>query len=101
MFVSHSYGMTFSVAQYIMWIFVATIAAVGNAGVPMGCYFLSSALIASLHLPLTMMAVILPFYSLIDMFETSINVWSDACVTAVTDKHTAAKQLAASVDTHV
>lgn len=100
MFVSHSYGMTFSLAQYIMWVFVATIAAVGNAGVPMGCYFLSSALIASLHLPLTMMAVILPFYSLIDMLETSINVWSDACVTAVTDKHIAAKQLSASMDPH-
>jgi Na+/H+-dicarboxylate symporter len=100
MFVSHSHGMTFSPAQYVMWIFVASIAAVGNAGVPMGCYFLSSALIASLHLPLTMMAVILPFYSLIDMLETAINVWSDACVTAVTNKHIAAKQLSASQDPH-
>ena len=101
MFVAHSHGMTFSAAQYIMWVFVATIAAVGNAGVPMGCYFLSSALVASLHLPLTLMAVILPFYSLIDMLETSINVWSDACVTAVTDKHISAKKLAASVDEDV
>jgi Na+/H+-dicarboxylate symporter len=103
MFVSHSYGMHFSAAQYVMWIFIASIAAIGNAGVPMGCYFLSSALIASLQLPLTMMAVILPFYSLIDMLETAINVWSDACVTAVTHQQIALKEGASttSIDQYV
>lgn len=37
-------------------------------------------------LPLNLMFVILPFYAFIDMVETAINVWSDACVTAAVDK---------------
>ena len=32
---------------------------------------------------LLFMGVILPFYGLIDMLETALNVWSDACVTKV------------------
>lgn len=32
------------------------------------------------------MGIILPFYNLIDMVETSLNVWSDSCITIVIDK---------------
>lgn len=86
LFVSMSHGVVFTHFEMVMWIFIATIAAVGNAGVPMGCYFLSSALLVSMEVPLHIMGVILPFYTLIDMLETSINVWSDSCVTVVVDK---------------
>jgi Na+/H+-dicarboxylate symporter len=86
LFVSMSNGMVFSGAEMIMWIFVATIAAVGNAGVPMGCYFLSSAFLAAMNVPLNILGIILPFYAMIDMLETAINVWSDSCVLAVVDK---------------
>ncbi len=86
LFVSMSNGMHFSVPELIAWIFIATLTAVGNAGVPMGCYFLSMALLTSMNVPLDLMFVILPFYVFLDMLETSINVWSDACVTAVVDK---------------
>ena len=89
LFVSMSNGMVFSNMEMIMWIFIATVAAVGNAGVPMGCYFLSGALLAAMNVPLNIMGVILPFYSLIDMLETSINVWSDSCVAAVVDRDVA------------
>jgi Na+/H+-dicarboxylate symporter len=30
--------------------------------------------------------VILPFYTIIDMVETAVNVWSDSCVAALVDK---------------
>lgn len=86
LYVSMSNGMVFSGVEMFMWIFVATIAAVGNAGVPMGCYFLASAFLAAMNVPLNILGVILPFYSMIDMLESAINVWSDACVTAVVDK---------------
>lgn len=86
LFVSMSNGMTFSLPEMIGWVFIATIAALGNAGVPMGCYFLSSAFLAAMGVPLNILGVILPFYTLIDMLETSINVWSDSCVTAIVDK---------------
>lgn len=86
LFVSMAHGVVYSPFSLFAWIFVATIAAVGNAGVPMGCYLLSSALLASMNVPLAMMGVILPFYGLIDMVESAINVWSDTCVTAIVDK---------------
>ena len=66
-----------------LWVVVATIAAVGNAGVPMGCFFLSASLLSSMNVSITLLGVILPFYGLIDMFETALNVWSDSCVVTV------------------
>lgn len=92
LFVSMSNGMTYTTVEMIMWIFVATVAAVGNAGVPMGCFFLSSAFLAAMNVPLNIMGIILPFYAIIDMFETAINVWSDSCVVAVVDKEVKEEQ---------
>ena len=86
LFVSMAYGVSYSPLALFTWVFIATIAAVGNAGVPMGCFLLSSALLASMDVPLAMMGVILPFYGLIDMLESAINVWSDTCVTALVDE---------------
>ncbi len=86
LFVSMSNGINYTGFEMLMWVVIATIAAVGNAGVPMGCYFLSSALLAAMGIPLNLLGVILPFYAMIDMLESAINVWSDCCVTAVVDK---------------
>lgn len=89
LFVSMSNGMTYSPVELFAWIFIATVAALGNAGVPMGCFFLSTAFLAAMNVPLNILGVILPFYTLIDMFESAINVWSDSCVTAVVDREVA------------
>ncbi len=67
------------------WIIVATVAAIGNAGVPMGCFFLSASLLAGMNVPILLMGVILPFYAVIDMVETALNVWSDSCVATMVD----------------
>lgn len=83
LFVSTSQGMTYTYPEMALWIILSTVAAIGNAGVPMGCYFLASAFLAAMNVPLHILGVILPFYSLIDMLESAINVWSDSCVTAV------------------
>lgn len=86
LFVATSNGMTFTIWQMLPWVLIATVAAIGNAGVPMGCFFLTSAFLIGMDVPLGIMGVILPFYALIDMIETALNVWSDLCVTRVTDK---------------
>jgi Na+/H+-dicarboxylate symporter len=78
-------GVEVSLGSMFLWVNIATIAAIGNAGVPMGCFFLSASLLASMNVSITLMGVILPFYSLIDMLETALNVWSDACVAKVVD----------------
>ncbi len=86
LFVSKSYGMHFSIYQMITWIFLATIAAIGNAGVPMGCYFLTSAFLTSMNVPLYLMGLILPIYTMIDMLESALNVWSNSCICQIVDK---------------
>jgi len=91
LFVSMSYGMVYTPFDMVMWVFVATLAAIGNAGVPMGCYFLSSAFLAAMNMPLEIMGIILPIYTLMDMVETGVNVWSDCCVTAIVDKELSEK----------
>ena len=72
----------------IVWCFVAVICAIGNAGVPMGCYFLTLSLMAGVGGNLMILGVILPIYTIIDMIETAENVWSDCCICAMVDKAT-------------
>lgn len=79
-------GIEVSLATMGLWVVVATVAAIGNAGVPMGCFFLSASLLASMNVPITLLGIILPFYALIDMLETALNVWSDSCVVKVVDE---------------
>jgi Na+/H+-dicarboxylate symporter len=85
LFVMQNGGTTLTLAQMILWLFIAVIAAVGNAGVPMGCYFLTLSLMAGTGAPVGIMGIILPAYTIFDMIETAENVWSDSCVCAMTD----------------
>ena len=89
-YLMQNHGMVVSLPMMGLWVIIATIAAIGNAGVPMGCFFLSASLLASMNVPITLMGIILPFYSLIDMLETALNVWSDSCVAKVVNDKTAA-----------
>lgn len=79
-------GIELNAGSYIAWIFIATFAAVGNAGVPMGCYFLTLSLVSSMNVPVALMGVILPIYAVIDMIETCLNVWSDSCVANIVNE---------------
>ena len=92
LFVMQNAGIELTMGTMITWLFVAVLAAVGNAGVPMGCYFLTLSLMSSLGVPLGIMGIILPIFTVIDMIETAENVWSDSAVCAMTD-HDLAPQL--------
>ena len=70
----------------LLWILVSVVSAVGNAGVPMGCYFLTLSLMSGIGAPIGILGIILPIYAIIDMIETAVNVWSDSCVCAIVDK---------------
>jgi Na+/H+-dicarboxylate symporter len=86
LFVGSQSGIAFTLFDQWMWVFIATIAAVGNAGVPMGCFFLSTALLTGMGAQVDLMLLILPIYALIDMVETTLNVWSDSCVALIVDR---------------
>ncbi|XGA08680.1 MAG: dicarboxylate/amino acid:cation symporter [Wolbachia endosymbiont of Xenopsylla cheopis] len=86
LFVSESNGYNFSLGEMFVWILLSIGAAIGNAGVPMGCYFMATSYLISMKIPLNIMGIILPIYTILDMFETAINVWSDICITRVIHK---------------
>ena len=86
LFVMQNGGMELSFPVMILWLFLSVFAAIGNAGVPMGCFFLTLSLMTGIGAPVAIMGIILPVYTIIDMIETAENVWSDSCVTAMTDK---------------
>lgn len=85
LFVMQSGGMPITFGTIFLWLLISVVSAVGNAGVPMGCYFLTFSLMASIGAPVAVLGLILPIYTIIDMVETAENVWSDSCVCAMTD----------------
>ena len=86
LFVMQNGGLSLGIGTMLLWALVSVIAAVGNAGVPMGCFFLTVSLMTGIGAPVEIMGLILPIYTVLDMVETAENVWSDSCVCAMTDK---------------
>ena len=86
LFVMKNGGVELNLITVVTWILISVISAVGNAGVPMGCFFLTLSLMAGKGMPIGVMGVILPIYAVIDMIETAVNIYSDSCVCAMTNK---------------
>ena len=87
LYVMQNGGTVLDLPTILLWLLIAVISAIGNAGVPMGCYFLTLSLMAGIGAPISIMGIILPIFTIIDMVETAENVWSDSCVCAMVNKY--------------
>ena len=91
LFVMQNGGMPITMGTILLWMVISVVSAVGNAGIPMGCYFLTLSLMSGTGEPVAVLGIILPIYTVIDMIETAVNVWSDSCVATMvnhdTEKH--------------
>lgn len=85
LFVMQNGGIELTIPTMLLWLLLSVVSAIGNAGVPMGCFFLTLSLMTGIGAPVAIMVIILPVYTIIDMIETAENVWSDSCVAAMTD----------------
>ena len=85
LFVMQNGGMPLTLGTILLWLLISVISAIGNAGVPMGCFFLTLSLMSGIGAPVAILGIILPIYTIIDMVETAENVWSDSCVCAMTN----------------
>ena len=90
LFVMQHGGTPLTLSTIVMWVIISVVSAIGNAGVPMGCYFLTLSLMSGIGAPVAVLGIILPIYTIIDMIETAENVWSDSCVAAMVDHDLAA-----------
>ncbi len=88
LFVMQNGGTSLTFGTILLWILISVVSAIGNAGVPMGCFFLTLSLMSGIGAPVAILGIILPIYTIIDMVETAENVWSDSCVCAMTDHDT-------------
>lgn len=55
LFVMQNGGVTLTLGTMLVWVLIAVIPAIGNAGVPMGCYFLMT----GMHMPVGIMGIII------------------------------------------
>ena len=85
LFVMQNGSTPLTLGTILLWILISVVSAIGNAGVPMGCFFLTLSLMSGIGAPVAILGIILPIYTIIDMVETAENVWSDSCVCAMTD----------------
>ena len=85
LFVMQNGGTPLTLGTILLWLLISVVSAIGNAGVPMGCFFLTLSLMSGIGAPVAILGIILPIYTIIDMVETAENVWSDSCVCAMTD----------------
>lgn len=85
LFVMQNGGTPITLSTILLWLLISVVSAIGNAGVPMGCFFLTMSLMSGIGAPIAVLGIILPIYTIIDMIETAENVWSDSCVCAMTN----------------
>lgn len=85
-FIAQAYNIDLSFGQQIIIVFTALLASIGAAGIPMAGLVMLSVVLSSVGLPLEGIGLILAIDPLLDMFRTTVNVWSDSCGAALIAK---------------
>lgn len=80
-FVARAYGIPLDLYGYMTLVFIATLSAIGTAGVPGGGFIMLSAVLSSVGLPLEGLAILAGIDRLREMVTTVVNILGDAAVT--------------------
>lgn len=73
------------VAQQVLVVLTALLAAVGSAGIPMAGIVMMSVVLRAVGLPLEGIGLILAVDRVLDMARTTLNIWGDHCGAAIID----------------
>ena len=79
MFIAQAYGIELTFTEQIIGVLTGLLASIGAAGIPMAGLVMISVVLSALGLPLEGVGLILAVDRLLDMFRTTVNVWSDSC----------------------
>jgi Na+/H+-dicarboxylate symporter len=82
-FIAQAYGIDLSLGQQAAVLVVATLAAVGTAGIPSASLVMIAVVLGAVGLPLEGIGLILALDRLLDMGRTTVNVWGDAAGAAI------------------
>ncbi len=79
LFIAQAYGIELTLLQQVIVVFTALLASIGAAGVPMAGLVVITIILSVLGMPLEGIGLILAVERILDMFRTSVNIWSDTC----------------------
>jgi Na+/H+-dicarboxylate symporter len=82
-FIAQAYGIELTLGQQAAVLAVATLAAVGTAGIPSASLVMISVVLGAVGLPLEGIGLILALDRLLDMGRTAVNVWGDLAGAAI------------------
>lgn len=85
-FIAQAYGIDLSLGQQAIVVITALLASIGAAGIPMAGLVMISVVLTAVGLPLEGIGLILAVDQLLDMFRTTVNVWSDSCGAVIVAK---------------
>ena len=86
MFIAQAYGVQVSLTGQIVIALTATVASIGAAAIPGAGLVTMVIVLKAVGLPLEGIGMILAVDRILDMCRTAVNVWGDACGTAVIAK---------------
>ena len=86
MFIAQAYGVEMSFMHQVIIVITALLASIGAAGIPMAGLIMITIVLTAVGLPLEGVGLILSVDRILDMFRTSVNVWSDTCGAVVIAK---------------
>ena len=79
MFIAQAYGIELTITEQIIGVLTGLLASIGAAGIPMAGLVMISVVLSAMGLPLEGVGLILAVDRILDMFRTTVNVWSDSC----------------------
>jgi len=79
-------GVDLTFVQQLTVAFTALIASIGAAGIPHAGLVMMAIVLQAVGLPLEAQGIIIAVDRVLDMFRTSVNVWSDSCGCAVIER---------------
>jgi len=86
LFIAQAYGFDLGLTEQIIIVVTGLLVSIGAAGIPMAGLFMITIILTAVDLPLAGVALILPVDRILDMFRTSVNVWSDSCGAVIVAK---------------
>ena len=86
LFVAQVYGIDFSFASQVVFIFVALLTAMGIAGIPSASLLAVMMILRAFDLPVEGIGLFLAVDRILDMFRTTVNVISDSCCAVLVAK---------------
>ena len=79
MFIAQAYGLELSFVTQFTIVLVALLTSIGVAGIPAASLVAITIILATVGLPAEAIGLILAVDRILDMFRTSVNVFSDSC----------------------